>query len=317
MGERSRRMLRALAPLFLLGFLAGCATPAQVIELRQDPGGLPPKVELADVPFFPQEDLWCGPAAIAMTLAWSGLPVTQEQMAAQVYTPGREGTLQTDLIAGARRNGRLAVEVRDLRGLLTELAAGNPVLVFQNLGLSVAPVWHYAVAFGYTLEPASLILHSGLEERRVTPLGTFERTWARTNHWALVVTAPDRLPATAPLESVLAAALGIERAGRTAEAATAYETILAKWPASFGAWMGLGNTRYALKDFLAAERAFRKASEADPKAPQAWNNLAYALVGQNRRAEAIAAAERAVALGGDAADPYRATLEELSAAPAS
>jgi hypothetical protein len=317
MGERPYRPLRALAPLFLLGFLAGCATPAQVTELRQDPGSLPPKVELADVPFFPQEDLWCGPAAIAMTLAWSGLPATQEQMAAQVYTPGREGTLQTDLIAGARRNGRLAVEVRDLRGLLTELAAGNPVLVFQNLGLSVAPVWHYAVAFGYTLEPASLILHSGLEERRVTPLGTFERTWARANHWALVVTAPDRLPATAALESVLAAALGIERAGRTAEAATAYETILAKWPSSFGGWMGLGNTRYALKDFVAAERAFRKASEADPKAPQAWNNLAYALVGQNRRTEAIAAAERAVALGGDAADPYRATLEELSQAPSS
>jgi hypothetical protein len=317
MGERPYRRLRALAPLFLLGFLAGCATPAQVTELRQDPGGLPPKVELADVPFFPQEDLWCGPAAIAMTLAWSGLPVTQEQMAAQVYTPGREGTLQTDLIAGARRNGRIAVEVRDLHGLLTELAAGNPVLVFQNLGLSVAPVWHYAVAFGYTLEPASLILHSGLEERRVTPLGTFERTWARASHWALVVTAPDRLPATAALESVLAAALGIERAGRTAEAATAYETILSKWPSSFGGWMGLGNTRYALKDFVAAERAFRKASEADPKAPQAWNNLAYALVGQNRRAEAIAAAERAVALGGDAADPYRATLEELSQAPSS
>jgi hypothetical protein len=317
MGERPYRPLRALAPLLLIGLLAGCATPPQVSELRRDPGSLPPKVELADVPFFPQEDLWCGPAAIAMTLAWSGLPVTQEEMAAQVYTPGREGTLQTDLIAGARRNGRLAVEVRELRGLLTELAAGNPVLVFQNLGLSAAPVWHYAVAFGYALEPASLILHSGLEERRVTPLGTFERTWARTNHWALVVTAPDRLPATAPLESVLAAALGIERAGRTAEAATAYETILAKWPASFGAWMGLGNTRYALKDFLAAERAFRKASEADPKAPQAWNNLAYALVGQNRRAEAIAAAERAVALGGAAAEPYRATLEELSQAPSS
>jgi tetratricopeptide (TPR) repeat protein len=131
------------------------------------------------------------------------------------------------------------------------------------------------------------------------------------------VTAPDRLPATAALEPALGAALGIERAGRAAEAATAYETIAAKWPDSFGAWMGLGNTRFALKDFAAAERAFRKAGEADPKAPQAWNNLAYALAGQGRRAEAIAAAERAVALGGDAAEPYRATLEELSAAPSS
>jgi peptidase C39-like protein/tetratricopeptide repeat protein len=317
MGERPYRMLRPLAPLLLIGLLAGCATPPPVSDLRRDPGGLPPKVELADVPFFPQEDLWCGPASIAMVLAWSGLAVTQDDMARQVYTPGREGTLQTDLIAGARRNGRLAVEVRDLRGLVTELAAGNPVLVFQNLGLAMAPVWHYAVAYGYELEPANLVLHSGLEPRHVTALGTFERTWARAGHWALVVTAPDRLPATAQLDTVLAAALGIERAGRAGEAAAAYETIAAKWPESFGAWMGLGNTRYALKDFAAAERAFRKASEADPKAPQAWNNLAYALAGQGRRADAIAAAERAVALGGEQADPYRATLQELSAAPTS
>src|SRR5687767_856608 len=317
MGGRPLRTVRALVPLLLAGLLAACATPPQVLDLRRDPGGLPPKVELADVPFFPQEDLWCGPAAIAMVLAWSGLSVTQEEMAAQVYTPGREGTLQTDLLAGARRNGRLAVEVRDLRTLLAELAAGNPVLVFQNLGLASIPQYHYAVAYGYELEPASLILHSGLEERRVTPLGTFERTWARTGHWALVVTAPDRLPATAGVEPVLAAALGIERAGRGAEAATAYETIAARWPESFGAWMGLGNTRFALKDFAAAERAFRKAGEADPKAPQAWNNLAYALAEQGRRAEAIAAAERAVALGGADPAPYRATLDELSAAPAS
>jgi hypothetical protein len=317
MGGRPHRMRRALVPLLFIGWLAGCATPPQVLELQRAPGGLPPKVELADVPFFPQEELWCGPAAIAMVLAWSGLSVTQEEMAREVYTPGREGTLQTDILAGARRNGRLAVEVRELRPLLTELAAGHPVLVFQNLGLASIPRYHYAVAYGYELEPAGLFLHSGLEARRVTPLGTFERTWARTAHWALVVTAPDRLPATAQLEPVLAAALGIERAGRVSEAATAYETIAAKWPESFGAWMGAGNTRFALKDFAAAERAFRKAGEADPTAPQAWNNLAYALAGQGRRAEAIAAAERAVALGGDKADPYRATLQELSAAPSS
>ena len=319
MDGRPHRSLRALVPLLLLlGLLAGCATPQPVLELRRDPGGLPPKTELANVPFFPQEDLWCGPAAIAMVLSWSGLPVTQEEMAAQVYTPGRQGTLQTDILAGARRNGRLAVEVRDLRALLTELAAGNPVLVFQNLGLASIPQWHYAVATGYELDPASnLILHSGLDPRRVTPLGTFERTWARADHWALVVTGPDRLPATAALEPALGAALGIERAGRVPDAATAYETIAARWPESFGAWMGLGNTRFALKDPAAAERAFRKAAEADPTAPQAWNNLAYALAEQGRRAEAIAAAERAVALGGANADPYRATLQELSQAPSS
>ena len=311
------RILRALVPLLLIGLLAGCATPPQVLDLRRNAGGLPPRIELADVPFFPQEELWCGPAALAMMLAWSGLSVTQEETAAQVYTPGREGTLQTDLLAGARRNGRLAVEVTSLRDLLTELAAGNPVLVFQNLGLAIIPQWHYAVAIGYELDPGSLILHSGLEERRVTPLGTFERTWARTGHWALAVTAPGRLPATATAEEVLQAALGIERAKRPAEAEEAYAALTAKWPDSYAGWMGLGNSRYTLRDFAGAERAFRSAIGLRPDGPQAWNNLAYALAEQNRRKDAIAAAERAVALGGAEAEQYRATLQELSAAPAS
>ncbi len=310
-------ILRKLALALLAGLIAGCATPPQVLDLRRDAGTLPPQAEIAEVPFFPQEDYWCGPAALAMVLAWSGLPVTQEGIAAQVYTPGREGTLQTDILAGARRNGRLAVEVRDLRGLLSELAAGNPVLVFQNLGLSALPQWHYAVAIGFEREPGNIILHSGLDERRKVALEVFERTWARGGHWALVVTAPDRLPATAGLEPVLGAALGIERAGRPAEAAKAYETIAARWPDSYPAWMGLGNSRYALEDFAAAEGAFRSAIEAKPAAPQAWNNHAYALAGQGRREDAIAAAERAVALGGVEAEQYRATLRELSAAPTS
>ncbi|HXV25589.1 MAG TPA: PA2778 family cysteine peptidase, partial [Alphaproteobacteria bacterium] len=259
----------------------------------------------------------CGPAALAMVLAWSGSSVTQDEIGAQVYTPGREGTLQTDILAGARRNGRLAVEVNDLRSLLTELTAGHPVLVFQNLGLSDLPQWHYAVAIGYELEPGNLTLHSGLEERRVLSFEVFERTWARSDHWALVVLPPDRLPATAGLDAVLTAAVAIERVGRPADAAIAYATIAGKWPQSYAAWMGLGNSRYALAEFAAAERAFRSAIQAQPEAPQAWNNLAYTLAEQGRRGEAIAAAERAVALGGAEAEQYRATLKELTAAPTS
>ncbi len=309
---------RALASsLLLIGLIAGCATPQVVTDLRRDASGLPRSAELADVPFFPQEEYYCGPAALAMVLAWSGLAVTQDEIGPQVYTPGREGTLQSDILAGARRNGRLAVEVNDLRSLLTEVAAGHPVLVFQNLGLSSLPQWHYAVAIGYEFDPGNIVLHSGLEERRAVAFEVFERTWTRAGHWALVVTAPDRLPATASLDAVLTAAVAIERVGRPADAAAAYAAIARKWPDSYAAWMGLGNSRFALEEFAAAEGAFRSAIQAQPGAPQAWNNLAYALAEQGRRAEAIAAAERAVALGGSASEQYRATLREISAAPAS
>src|SRR5436189_282713 len=83
----------------------------------------------AQVPFFPQEDYYCGPASLAMVLAWTGLDVNQDQIAPEVYTPGRVGTLQPDILTAARRHGRLAVQVNTLHDMLKELAAGNPVLV--------------------------------------------------------------------------------------------------------------------------------------------------------------------------------------------
>ena len=306
----SRAILRLGSALAVSIFLAGCATP-QLDQLRQSSQGLPEQAEVAGVPFFPQEKYYCGPAALAMALAWTGLPVSQEDVAPQVYTPGREGTLSADIVAAARRNGRLAVPLGDLRDLLGEIAAGNPVLVFQNLGLDWYPVWHYAVAIGYDLADGNIILHSGLQEHRRVSLDVFERTWARADHWALTVLPPDRLPATAGVDSVLAAALGLERARREEDAAVAFQTIADRWPDSFPAWMGLGNARYALSQYAPAAEAYRRAIDADPKAPQAWNNLAYALVRQGEKTDAVKAAETAVALGGEDNEQYRATLTEI------
>ena len=305
-----RRTARTAGTLILWA-LAGCATP-QTDRLLETPTALPPRAEVGGVPFFPQEKYWCGPAALAMALGWSGLPVTQEEIAAQVYTPGREGTLQSDMVAGARRNGRLAVPVTRLADLTAELAAGHPVVVFQNLGLEWFPVWHYAVAIGYDLGAGDLLLHSGLEARRAMPLATFERTWARADHWALLVLPPQELPVSADEVAVLRAATGLEQAGRTQEAALAYATIAERWPDSLEAWVGLGNAAYAAGDVEQAETAFRTATERHPDAGAAWNNLAHVLGEQGRRAEAIVAAERAVSLGGPNATTYRATLREVS-----
>ena len=262
------------------------------------------------VPFFPQQQYYCGPAALAMVLAWSGLPVNQADLVPVVYTPGRQGTLQEDIVAAARRFGRLAVPTGDLRALLGEIAAGHPVLVFQNLGLDWYPVWHYAVAVGYDLKQGDLILHSGEESEDRLSLRTFELTWARGGHWALTVLPADRLPATADPQALLAAAVGLERAGRVPEAATAYTSIAGRWPDDFAAWFGLANAHYQQGFYTEAVQDYRRALALDPKAPQAWNNLAYALKGQGRRQEAIAAAQTAVDLAATNAT-YRDTLTEM------
>ena len=291
--------------------VAGCATP-QTEALLADPGALPERSEVASAPFYPQERLFCGPAALAMALTWSGLPITQDEIAPQVYTPGREGTLVSDMLSAARRNGRVAVPVGDLPALLAELAGGHPVIVFQNLALDWYPQWHFALAVGYDLAEEVIILRSGLDERRLTPLDTFERTWERGDYWALVVLPPDELPVSADEHAVLRAAAGLERARRYPAAATAYETIARRWPASYGASMGLGNARYALSDFAGAEAAYREVIARRSGDANAWNNLAYALAAQGRHADAVKAAELAVLHGGDAPG-YRETLEEIAA----
>ena len=305
-----RGALRSAGALIVIA-LAGCATPQtdRLLEVRT---ALPPSAEVAGVPFFPQQLYYCGPAALAMVLSWSGLPVTQDEIAAQVYTPGREGTLGSDIVAGARRNGRLAVPVNQLSDLTAELAAGHPAVVFQNLGLGWFPVWHYAVAVGYDLTSGDLVLHSGLDARLRTPLRTFERTWARTDYWGLVVLPPGELPVSADEVTVLRAATGLEQAGRFDAAAAAYAAIAERWPDSLEAWIGRGNAAYAAGDLDQAEDAFRTAVRRHPDAAAAWNNLAHVLGETGRRAEAVAAARRAVRLGGPDATTYRATLREVA-----
>ena len=305
---------RRAAGLVALLALAGCATP-EVTALRGGPD-LAPRAEVAGVPFHPQQERYCGPAALATVLEWSGVPASQEALASEVFTPGRDGTLGHDLIGAARRHGRLAVPVADQPALLAEVAAGHPVLVLQNLGLAWYPQWHFAVAVGYDLDANELALRSGAERRRVVALDTFSRTWARAERWALVVLPPDRLPASGDEAVVVSAAAGLERAGRSDEAGVAYEAVLRRWPDSLAALLGRGNARYAAGDLDGAAAAYRAALERHPGAAVGWNNLADVLAARGARDEALIAARRAVDLGGPHAEVYRRTLAEISGAPA-
>lgn len=304
---------RGLAALLVL-WLSGCAAP-QATALRERPSGLPAAATVAGVPFYTQADAYCGPASLAMALTWSGLPVSQEEVARRVFVAHRDGTLRSDMIGGARRHGRLAVPLDDLRGVLGELAAGHPVVVFQNLGLSWYPRWHYAVAVGYDLDAGEIHLRSGDQERQVLSLYTFEHTWARGGHWALAVLPPDRLPATVPAAEVMRAAFALERGGHPEAAAETYAAMTARWPNDPKAWIGLGNLRHAVGDFAGAAHAFRGAVEADPQMAEAWNNLAVALAEGGQPRQALAAVREAIRLDPEAGT-FRETEREIAEAMA-
>ena len=194
--------------------------------------------------------------------------------------------------------------------MLSHLADGYPVLVFQNLGLTFLPRWHYAVAYAYDLSTGELLLHSGTEEQHVVSLETFENTWKRADYWAITVTQPDDLPPESGLNASLKAANGLEQARRYQEAATAFRVIANRWQDNIPARMGLGNALYATGDYESAVTAFLEATNINPDFAPAWNNLAHVLGKLGQTQAAIAAAERAIALE-ENNDLYQETLKEI------
>ena len=300
---------RLTAGVLLCGvaFLAGCSSLVpQTAALREGlPQGLPERVELAAVPFCPQSEYQCGPAALATALAASGAKVTPEELVPQVYLPERKGSLQVEMLAAARRHGMLSyVLAPSFEALLREIAAGNPVIVLQNLGFFTG--WHYAVAVGYDYPRGQLILRSGTTERETLPFPMHEFVWKRSGYWAMVALPPERIAATADESRWLGAIVATER---VAGAQTlAYRQFLQRWPANAAAAVALANVHYKSGQLQQAEAVLREALEHNPDSVIALNNLAQTVSDQGRSREALPLIERAATAG--AGGPYAAAVED-------
>ena len=291
-----------------LVLLAGCVSHYPDLESVATQSKIPPRVELRDVPFFPQEVYQCGPAALATVLVDSGLAVTPEQLADKVYLPEREGSLQLELVAASRRHGRLPYVLDPtLPALLEELAAGRPVLVLQNLGVESFPIWHYAVVIGYDTPQGEIILRSGEEQRATMDTQWFMRSWSLAGNWALLTLPPGELPERPDETRYVHAAVALEAVVTPQVAASFYATAARRWPGNVLALLGLGNASHAMGDDAAAEAAYTQLLDRHPDNAVARNNLAHVLVERGCRNAAL----RQLQLGlADLAegDPLRAAL---------
>ncbi|MDZ4097211.1 MAG: PA2778 family cysteine peptidase [Methylophilaceae bacterium] len=293
-----RRTLLALGVYSLVFLLGACATSG-VREVKQNTQ-LPRQVELTETPFYPQELYQCGPAALATAINAIDIKVSPEQLTPEVYIPSRQGSLQIEMLAAARRHGALAIQIPpNLQALLEEIAAGNVVVVMQNLGLSWAPSWHYAVVVGYDLDKELIWLRSGTFERFEMTLSTFQRTWARSQQWAFVTLKPGDLPATPEPDQVIRALIAFEKTAPAIQAKAAYEGTVKRWPDNLVLLMGLGNSAYAAKDLAASAEAFRQAIAAHPDSAAAHNNLAHVSLAKGDVSNAKQYAEEAMRLAAE------------------
>jgi hypothetical protein len=294
------RPWRAALCACALALLAGCAQMVpQTVQLRTSwPQGVPQSLELAQVPFFPQEDYQCGPAALATVLAHTGVAVTPEPLVSQVWLPARRGSLQLEMLAAARRYGRVSYVISPrYADLLRELAAGNPVLVLQDVGTLVTQ-WHYAVVNGFDYPSGTIYLRSGTEKRLELPFTAFERSWMKGGYWAMVAVPPDRIPATATEESWMTAVLAMARVAEPAAGLQAYTAALKRWPENLAAAVGLANHHHLQGQLPQAAAALRDALRRHPRSVILMNNLAQVLSDQGRHQEALAQINQAAAEAG-------------------
>lgn len=180
-----------LAALCLL--LSGCQTPPQTLQLQAEPPAIAKQHLISQVPFYPQQDYYCGPTTLAEVAAFYGNRQEPVAIAPQTFIPELKGTLQIEMAAATRQLGLLAYTQRgSMSQLLSLVAADMPVIVLQNNSISWWPQWHYAVVIGYDLDSAELILHTGVTPNYRLDFATFERTWQRGQYWLLLMLPPEK-----------------------------------------------------------------------------------------------------------------------------
>lgn len=298
----------------IAGMLASCSILPTVPQDLQNTVQTQAAVELKDVPFFAQEAFYCGPSTLAMVLNHAGENTEPNQLAELVYLPGRQGSLQLEMLAAPRRLGYLSYQIEPkLPALFGALNAGAPVVVLLNLSLPVAPQWHYAVVVGYEPGTHSMILRSGPKERELIPVATFLKLWERSENWGFtVIKTTVGPPAYVNAQGYLNSAVALERSS-IENATQAYRQGAKSWPTEPWFHFGLGNLAYGANNYVEAEQHYRKAVGVYPDMADAWNNLAETLFKLDRKNEARVAINKAIAIGGGRIAAYKETAQKIQA----
>ncbi|HET8729605.1 MAG TPA: PA2778 family cysteine peptidase [Moraxellaceae bacterium] len=289
-------MNKVVVPVVLLVLsLAGCSAP-QTVALRKAPAadnaGI---VELRDVPFLSQDAQHGGPAALAMMLVQSGRKVTLADIAARLQVPDDPDVLAVALAAEARRQGRVVYSIAPtLDSVLTAIHQGYPVLVLQNRGISLVPLWRYAVVIGADRAHEVFWLRSGSTERLAMSFASFERAWGRANHFGFLIMDPAAIPDNLEPRAVIRELALMEQAGAATDAQAGFNRALLNWPEQKTAWLGLASSSMQLGQIDRAESVLRELVRREPGYGAGLNNLADLLLRTGRPLEALPFAERAV-----------------------
>jgi len=252
------------------------------------PGASRP-VRLLDVPYVPQTEALCGGAAVAMVLRyWGDRGVLAEDFAASVE-PGGAGIRTDSLVAAVRGRGWKAFPLNGTDSIVeAEPAAGHPLIALVREGHDAL---HYVVVVAHA--NGGVITHDpAVAPFRASGVVAFDRAWAPTGRWALLILPPDRgVDASGPdssvpnapdprpavvagCDAVVADAIARARSGDTAGAEARLRSAAALCPESAAPLRGLAGLRFQAEDWAGAARFAEQALDREPEDAYTWRLLA-------------------------------------------
>ncbi|MGJ8679527.1 PA2778 family cysteine peptidase [Paraglaciecola sp.] len=234
-------------------------------------------MSIKTLPFYPQEQFYCGPTTLAEVYNYFGRNVTPESVAPNIFIPDREGSLQLEMVSTTRQFGFVPYSQRgSLEQVIRLVSAGIPVIVLQNNSIPLFPMWHYAVVKGYNLAKSQLILNTGVTENHSMSFELFERTWQRSGYWMLVPLPTNMANSNLEPHIYIKAAHDLMEVGKHQMAITSLKSAITQWPEKWLSYFLLGNYYLKNNPTLAVEW-FYKGAKYGQNQPDYLNNYSYAL----------------------------------------
>ncbi len=203
--------------------LAGCAGSVQP-EIQR----LPERVELNGVPFYRGEAYQSGPQTLASMLSQQGIVMTPGLLDKPLHLPGAETQLQQNMQNLAREYGMVVYPLdSNLPALLTQVAAGYPVLLRFSEGSAFWKEPRYAILAGYNRHKQTVLLRSGMERRLLMSFNSFESAFQNAGGWAVLIQGPTQIPARVDRQRWLKATDELARAGQEQAATKATQALTA------------------------------------------------------------------------------------------
>ncbi|MBV4457685.1 peptidase C39 family protein [Pseudomonas sp. COR58] len=214
------RIRAALLAAGCAAALAGCAGSVAPEVQR-----LPERVELSGT-FYRGEANQSGPQVLASLLSQQGIVITPGLLEKPLHLPQAQDKLQQNLQNLAREYGMVVYPLDSrLPALLTQVAAGYPVMVRFSEGSAFWAEPRYAILSGYDRKKQTVLLRAGMNRRELMGFGAFESALNKAGGWAVLIQKPSQVPASVDRQRWLKAADELAQAGQEQEAAQARKAL--------------------------------------------------------------------------------------------